>query len=321
MHKHSHGHSHGHKHPDDTEAKNDRYAQGQFSTWVSVAVNIILTIAQAIIGVLAQSQALVADAIHSLSDLLSDFVVLVANKHSQKGPDADHHYGHLRFETAASLVLGVLLLAVGLGMLWSAFNKLQNPEEIQKVHYVALVAGALTLVCKELLFRYLLRVGERVRSSMLIANAWHARSDAASSLVVVVGITANLMGLPIADPLAALIVGLMVGRMGWQFFHNAFSDLMDRAVDEETTQRIRDHLLATPGVYGLHDLKTRKLGDMIWVEVDLEMNARLTIAEGHDIAVEARRRVMANEAVLDVMTHFDPVQVDDNGNVVKPMST
>lgn len=321
MHKHSHGHSHGHKHPDDTEAKNDRYAQGQFSTWVSVAVNIILTIAQAIIGVFAQSQALVADAIHSLSDLLSDFVVLVANKHSQKGPDADHHYGHLRFETAASLVLGVLLLAVGLGMLWSAFNKLQNPEEIQKVHYVALVAGALTLVCKELLFRYLLRVGERVRSSMLIANAWHARSDAASSLVVVVGITANLMGLPIADPLAALIVGLMVGRMGWQFFHNAFSDLMDRAVDEETTQRIRDHLLATPGVYGLHDLKTRKLGDMIWVEVDLEMNARLTIAEGHDIAVEARRRVMANEAVLDVMTHFDPVQVDDNGNVVKPMST
>ena len=321
MHKHSHGHSHGHKHPDDTEAKNDRYAQGQFSTWVSVAVNIILTIAQAIIGVFAQSQALVADAIHSLSDLLSDFVVLVANKHSQKGPDADHHYGHLRFETAASLVLGVLLLAVGLGMLWSAFNKLQNPEEIQKVHYVALVAGALTLVCKELLFRYLLRVGERVRSSMLIANAWHARSDAASSLVVVVGITANLMGLPIADPLAALIVGLMVGRMGWQFFHNAFSDLMDRAVDEETTQRIRDHLLATPGVYGLHDLKTRKLGDMIWVEVDLEMNGRLTIAEGHDIAVEARRRVMTNEAVLDVMTHLDPVQVDDNGNVVKPMST
>ena len=321
MHKHSHGHSHGHKHPNDTEAQNDRYAQGQFSTWVSVAVNIVLTVAQAIIGVFAQSQALVADAIHSLSDLLSDFVVLVANKHSQKGPDADHHYGHLRFETAASLVLGVLLLAVGIGMLWSAFNKLQNPEDIQKVHYAALVAGALTLACKELLFRYLLRVGERVRSSMLIANAWHARSDAASSLVVVVGITANLMGLPIADPLAALIVGLMVGRMGWQFFHNAFSDLMDRAVDEETTQRIRDHLLATPGVYGLHDLKTRKLGDMIWVEVDLEMNGRLTIAEGHDIAVEARRRVMANEAVLDVMTHFDPVQVDDNGNVVKPMST
>ncbi|MFA5598502.1 MAG: cation transporter dimerization domain-containing protein, partial [Pusillimonas sp.] len=118
-----------------------------------------------------------------------------------------------------------------------------------------------------------------------------------------------------------LIVGLMIGRMGWQFFHNAFSDLMDRAVDDETEQRIRDHLLATPGVYGLHDLKTRKMGDMIWVEVDLEMDARLTIAEGHDIAVEARRRVMEHEAVLDVMTHFDPVQIDDNGNVVERSPT
>lgn len=316
MHKHDQGHRHSHH----SREANDRYAQGRFSTWVSVFVNIILTVAQAVIGIFAHSQALVADAIHSFSDLLSDFVVLVANKHSQKGPDADHHYGHLRFETAASLILGVLLLAVGAGMLWSAFNKLQTPEAIEKVHYAAIIAAVLTLACKELLFRYLLRVGERVRSSMLIANAWHARSDAASSLVVLVGIGANLLGLPIADPVAALIVGLMIGRMGWQFFHNAFSDLMDRAVDDETEQRIRDHLLATPGVYGLHDLKTRKLGDMIWVEVDLEMDARLTIAQGHDIAVEARRRVMEHEAVLDVMTHFDPVHVDDNGNIVERLT-
>ncbi len=316
MHKHDHSHRHAH-HAQDAR---DRYDQGRFSTWVSVVVNIILTVAQAVIGIFAHSQALVADAIHSFSDLLSDFVVLVANKHSQKAPDADHQYGHLRFETAASLVLGVLLLAVGAGMLWSAFNKLQTPEAIGKVHYAALIAAGLTLIFKELLFRYLLRVGERVRSSMLIANAWHARSDAASSLVVLVGIGANLLGLPIADPLAALIVGLMIGRMGWQFFHNAFSDLMDRSVDDETEQRIRDHLLATPGVYGLHDLKTRKMGDMIWVEVDLEMDACLTIAQGHDIAVEARRRVMVHEAVLDVMTHFDPVQIDGNGNVVEQAS-
>lgn len=286
-----------------------RYAQGQFSTWVSVVVNVVLTIAQAIIGVFAQSQALVADAVHSLSDLLSDFVVLVANKQGQKAPDADHHYGHLRFETAASLILGVLLLVVGIGMLWAAFSKLQDPALIPQVHWAALVAGILTLACKEWLFRYLLRVGERVRSSMLIANAWHARSDAASSLVVVVGIGANMMGFPMADPLAALIVGLMIGRMGWKFFYNAFSDLMDRAVDDDTEDRIRTHLLSTPGVQGVHDLKTRKLGDMIWVEVDLEMDATLTIAQGHDIAVEARRRVIENEPVLDVMTHFDPVDI------------
>ncbi len=289
-----------------------RQAAGRTSTLVSVAVNIILTALQAVVGILAQSQALVADAVHSFSDLVADAVVLVANAKGQKAPDADHPYGHLRFETAASMILGVLLLIVGAGMLWTAFTRLQNPADIPRVHYAALVVAVFTLVAKESLFRYMLRVGRRVRSSMLVANAWHARSDAASSLVVAIGIIANLAGFPMADPLAALIVGIFVGRMGWKFFWNSFSDLMDRAVDDETENRIRDHLLATPGVLGLHDLKTRKLGDMIWVEVDLEMDAGLTIAQGHAIAVAARQRVMDNEAVLDVMTHFDPVVAQPN---------
>lgn len=286
-----------------------RHRAGRTSTLVSVLVNTVLTIVQLLIGLFAHSQALVADAIHSFSDLLSDFVVLVANKHSQKAPDADHPYGHLRFENAASMVLGVILFSVGIGMLWAAFTKLQNPSGIATVHQVALIVAGITLVCKELLFRYLLKVGERVRSSMLIANAWHARSDAASSLVVAIGIGANIAGFPLADPLAALIVGLMVARMGVKFFIESFNDLMDRAVDEDTEGRIRKHLLSTAGVQGIHDLKTRKMGDMIWVEVDLEMDATLTIAQGHAIAVRARAKVMRNEQVLDVMTHFDPVDI------------
>lgn len=298
-----------------------RFSEGRFSTWVSVLVNLFLSVAQAIIGVLAQSQALIADSVHSLSDLLSDFVVLIANKHSQKAPDADHHYGHLRFETAASLALGVLLLAVAIGMLWAGINKLQDPSAIEPVHYAAVIAAAVTLVAKEGLFRYLLRVGQKVKSSMLIANAWHARSDAASSLVVLLGVGASVAGFPLADPIAALIVALMIGRMGWKFFYNSFSDLLDRAVDKETEARIRSHLLSTPGVEGLHDLKTRKMGDMIWVEVDIEMDSRLTIAQGHDIAVRARERVMENEDVLEVMTHFDPVDVSDPQRVEKKTKT
>ena len=287
----------------------ERQAAGHRSTLVSVAVNIVLTAVQLVIGVFAQSQALVADAIHSLSDLVSDGVVLIANKHSQKAPDADHPYGHRRFETAASLTVGALLLFVGLGMLWSSFTKLQTPGAIPEVHMAALVVALLALVSKEVLFRYLLRVAQRVRSTMLVANAWHARSDAASSLVVAVGIVANLGGFHLADPLAALIVGLMIVRMGWKFLFTAFNDLMDSAVDEETEGRIRNHLASTPGVQGVHGLKTRKLGDMIWVEVDLEMDGTLTIAQGHAIASEARKRVMRHEPVLDVMTHFDPVQM------------
>ena len=288
----------------------DRQAAGHRSTMVSVVINIVLTIVQLFIGLFAHSAALVADAVHSLSDLVSDGVVLVANKHSQKAPDADHPYGHRRFETAASLIIGALLLSVGLGMLWASFQKLQNPGLISEVHGSALAVALLALVAKETLFRYMLHVAKQVRSSMLAANAWHARSDAASSLVVAIGILANISGFPLADPLAALIVGLMIVRMGWKFFFVSFNDLMDQAVDEDTEKRIRDHLLSTPGVHGIHALKTRKLGDMIWVEVDLEMDGALTIAQGHAIATEARKRVMQYEPVLDVTTHFDPVAID-----------
>src|SRR5690554_1369738 len=208
----------------------ERQAAGHRSTLVSVAVNIVLTVAQLMVGLFAQSQALVADAIHSLSDLVSDGVVLIANKHSHKAPDADHPYGHRRFETAASLAVGALLLSVGIGMLWNSFTKLQRPDAVAEVHSVALIVALLALVTKELLFRYLLRVARRVRSTMLAANAWHARSDAASSFVVALGIVANLSGFHLADPLAALVVGLMIIRMGWRFFFRSFNDLMDSAV-------------------------------------------------------------------------------------------
>ncbi|WP_323016863.1 cation diffusion facilitator family transporter [Castellaniella sp.] len=285
----------------------ERQAAARRSTWISVWVNLLLTAAQMIIGLFAHSQALVADAIHSLSDLVSDGIVLFANKHSAKAPDADHPYGHLRFETAATLGIGLLLAIVGLGMLWRSFERLQAPDLIPVVHPVAFYVALLALLSKELLFRYLLRVAHRVRSTMLVANAWHARSDAASSLVVALGIGANLAGLPLADPLAALIVGLMIIRMGWKFSWQAFNDLVDRAADDETEQAIRTRILSTPGVRGIHDLRTRKMGDMIWVEVDIEMDGQLTIVEGHAIAVAARERVMADLPVLDVMTHFDPV--------------
>ncbi|OGB80753.1 MAG: cobalt transporter, partial [Burkholderiales bacterium RIFOXYC12_FULL_60_6] len=199
----------------------ERSAAAARSTWVSVAVNLVLTIAQIVAGVLSKSQGLIADGIHTLSDLVADFVVLFANHHSQKDADEDHPYGHQRFETAASLVLGALLLAVGLGMLWSAAIKLQSPESIATVHITALWVAAGALVAKELLFRYMLTVAKKVKSSMLVANAWHARSDAASSLVVGVGIIGNLMGYAILDPIAAAIVGFMVTRMGWSFSWDA----------------------------------------------------------------------------------------------------
>jgi cation diffusion facilitator family transporter len=232
--------------------------------------------------------------------------VLIAARHSRKGADDDHPYGHHRFETAASLALGALLLVVGVGMLWSAFGKLKTPESIAVVHVAALWVAGFTLVAKELLFRYMLAIAKRVKSSMLVANAWHARSDAASSLVVAAGIGGNLAGYPLLDPIAALIVGLLVARTGWSFAWDALHDLMDRAVDEEEVAAIHRTLAETAGVSGVHDVRTRKMGDMIVVDAHIEVDAALTVEQGHDIAVAARSRVMQRHRVLNLMTHVDP---------------
>ncbi len=308
-----------HDFAEDTEhTPQERAAAASRSTWVSVVVNLVLSTVQIVVGVWAKSQSLIADGIHSLSDLVADFVVLFANHHSQKDADEDHPYGHQRFETAASLVLGLLLLAVGVGMVWSAVVKLENPESVPQVHSVALWVAGGALVGKELLFRYMLAVAKKVKSSMLVANAWHARSDAASSLVVGVGIAGNLAGYPILDPIAALIVGFMVGKMGWEFGWDAMHDLMDRAVDEQEVQAIRQTLLDTPGVAGVHDVRTRKMGDMVVVDAHLEVDAQITVEEGHDIAVEARQRVMQRHRVLNLMTHVDPWRKPDRDHTVQP---
>jgi cation diffusion facilitator family transporter len=293
-------------HEDPQHSPQERAAAASRSTWVSVGVNLVLTVTQVTVGILAKSQGLVADGIHSLSDLVADFVVLFAGHHAKKDADEDHPYGHQRFETAASLVLGALLMGVGVGMLWSAFRKLEAPETVQQVHIIALGVAGAALVAKELLFRYMLSVAKRVKSSMLVANAWHARSDAASSLVVGIGIVGNLAGYPILDPIAALIVGFMVAKMGWEFGWDALHDLMDRAVDEAEVAAIRKTLEDTPGVQSVHDVHTRKMGDMIVVDAHIEVDSAITVEAGHDIAVVARQRVLQRHRVLNLMTHVDP---------------
>lgn len=279
----------------------------QRSLWLSVAVNVVLTLLQIVTGLWAGSQALVADALHSLSDLVADFVALLARRHSHKAPDDDHHYGHQRYETAASLALGLLLLGAGAGMLLGAGSKITSAMPLAPVHQAALWVALLTLLSKELLFRYMLKIASEVKSSMLVANAWHARADAASSLVVALGIAGNLAGYTWLDPLAAALVGFMVGKTGWGFAWDALHDLMDRAADADTVAAIRATLLATPGVQGVHDLRTRRMADQIQVDVHLEIDGNLTVHQGHDIAAAARLRVMSSQPVLDVMTHIDPV--------------
>lgn len=286
------------------------------STLVSAILNSVLMIAQIAVGIFAHSQALVADGVHSLADLISDFTVLLANCYSGAKPDADHNYGHSRYETVASLFLGALLLAVGFGMLWRAGMRLACFNTILPVHLSALVVALLVLVLKEWLFRYMLGEAQRVRSAMLIANAWHARSDAGSSFVVTIGIISSVAGLRLLDPIAAAIVGFMVARMGWTFGWDALQDLSDRALDEVATGNIHTLLLTTPGVRNVHKLRTRKMGDFALIDAHILVDSMISVSEGHYVAQLARARVLTDNRVIDALIHVDP----ENDTVAQPLT-
>ena len=277
------------------------------STWTSVTVNFFLVIFQIVVGFFSKSSGLIADGFHTLADMFSDLIVLITSKKSLNPPDDDHNYGHHRYENAVGLFLGVLLLFVGCAMIWSAGKKLENSDQIVAVHFTALYASIICLVVKELLFRYLLNIAKRAKSSLLMANAWHARSDAASSLIVAIGIIFNLLGYHSFDLIAAIIVGMMILKMGWTFSYEAIQALTDKAADTDEVEKIKKIILETPGVINVHDLRTRKVGDSIIADVHIEVKGTLTVAEGHDIAVEARNRVMRSSRVLNLMTHIDPV--------------
>ncbi|MHB1299522.1 MAG: cation diffusion facilitator family transporter [Burkholderiales bacterium] len=288
------------------EADSTRYRAARKSTLISIAVNLLLTLLQIVVGFFGRSQALMADGLHSFSDLLSDFLVLAANRHGNRSADEDHPYGHARIETATTLILGIMMGAMGLALLYAAGSRLQHPQQIQQVHVMTLWIALTTLLAKELLFRYMIAVAKRVRSQMLVANAWHSRSDAASSLVVSVGIAGNLAGYAFLDLLAAALVAFMIVRMGWQLGYEAFSELVDTGLSEGDLAEIRATIEATPGVIGLHELRTRKMGNQALVDAHILVDPRISVSEGHFIAESARSRILGHHDVLNVMVHVDP---------------
>jgi cation diffusion facilitator family transporter len=284
----------------------ERFAAAQKSTWVSIAINVLLTSLQMVGGFFAHSQALMADGLHSLSDLLSDVLVLFANRHGNRHADAEHPYGHARIETAATLILGTFLATLGVVLLVAAAMRLQHPEALRAVNPLALAIAVLALVAKEGLFRYMLAVAKRVRSQMLVANAWHARSDAASSLVVIVGVAGNLLGYTFLDLVAAAVVGVMIAHMGGKLALEAMAELIDTGLDAEEVEAIRQTLLNVHGVRGLHELRTRKMADNALVDAHIMVDPKISVSEGHYIAESARHAVLKNHHVMDVMVHIDP---------------
>lgn len=300
--------AHGHHHHAPARATPaDRAAEAQRATWVSVAVNLLMTVAQIVVGWFAHSQSLIAHGLHSFSDLLSDFLVIYASRQSAHPADAAHPYGHARVETAATLILGASLGLIGGGILWESGMRLQHVEVLVPVEMSALWVAIATVLSKEGLYRFLIRVAERQRSQLLIANALHTRADAASALVVVVGIGGALLGWGFLDLLAAALMGFMILRMGVVLAWGALKELIDTGLDESQVEAIRKTLLATPGVRGLHELRTRRMAHQALVDAHVQVDARISVSEGHRIAESARARVLREHPeVLDVLVHIDP---------------
>ena len=285
----------------------ERSALAQRATWVSVAVNLVMTVIQLIVGWLAHSQSLIAHGLHSFSDLLSDFLVIYASRQSAHPADQAHPYGHARVETAATLILGASLTLIGGGILWESGMRLQHVEVMPEIQMSALWVAIATVVSKELLYRYLIKVAESLRSQLLIANALHTRADAASALVVVVGIAGALMGWSFLDLLAAALMGFMILRMGAELAWGALKELIDTGLDESQVGGIRQTLLATPGVLGLHELRTRRMAHQALVDAHVQVDPRISVSEGHRIAELARAAVLLEHpAVIDVLVHIDP---------------
>lgn len=283
-----------------------RSREAQRATWVSVAINVVLTVCQIGVGLFSHAQSLVADGMHTLSDLLGDFMVMYASRHGANPADERHPYGHGRYETAASMVLGLVLAGVGAGFLLTAAVRLQSLDALPELHPAALWMALITLAGKEGLFRYMLAVAQRLRSPMLVANAWHARADAASSLVVSVGIGGSLAGYRFLEPLAAALVGFMILRMGALLAYEALRELIDTGVDPADVAKIHDTLSATAGVLDVHELRTRRMAHRVLVDAHVRVDPRISVSEGHRIAELARARVRSGfPDVLDVLVHVD----------------
>jgi len=283
-----------------------RYAVSRRVTLVSVFWNLMLTVAQVAIGLTGHSQALVADGMHTLSDFITDFMVLFALKHGRKDADEEHPYGHARFETAVTMILGIMLVVVGAGIAINAGIRLSTAQTFVVPSAMTLLIAVMTLIAKEGLYRYTMAIADRYGSNMLRANAWHHRSDALSSLIVAAGIGGSLLGFGYLDSVAAIIVALMVAKVGIDLAWQSLRELVDTGLSHDDLESIRKRILSISGVKALHLLRTRRVGGQALADVHIIVDDHVSVSEGHQISEAVRLRLINEIAPLtDVMVHID----------------
>ena len=274
---------------------------------VSIAGNAVLSLFKLLAGVLAHSGAMISDAVHSASDVLSSIIVIIGVKLSVRAPDKEHPYGHERFECVAAIVLAVVLAVTGLLIGYKAFGSIEGRGTQPMPGVLALVAAAVSIVVKEAMYWYTRFFGKRLNSASLMASAWDHRSDALSSVGALVGIAGARMGHPVMEPIASLVICLFMLKAAYDIFRDAMGKMVDRAADAETEKSLTDCVLSEKEVRGVDKLRTREFGSRIYVDLEIRLDGSMTLYDAHAIAERVHDRIEREfPSVKHIMVHVNP---------------
>lgn len=292
-----------------------REASARKITWQGLWLNIGLTAIKAFAGFWGNSSAMVADALHSLSDLISDFVVLLSFRFSCQPPDEKHNYGHGKFETLAAAILSLILSAVGFWLAWSGLNALIHTlhgDSLSRPGMIAIWAAVLSIVVKEILFRATLSVGKRIQSDAVIANAWHHRSDAFSSIASLLGISGARFlgeGWQILDPIAAIFVSYFILKVGLGILRGSMEDILESALSDDQQEEILSIASEVNGINEPHNLRTRKIGNIIAIDLHVRVHPEMIVREAHNRASEIERKLRDRfGAETFISIHIEPIK-------------
>lgn len=288
--------------------------EAQRITIYGAIIDIILGIIKVVIGVFAHSHALVVDGIHSFSDLFTDIFVILIAKYAHEEPDEEHPYGHGRFETLGTVAMGTILIGVSGIIAYENIVKLFVATSFVVPAWPAIIAALLSVILKEWAFWFQLKVGKKINSPLIIANAWHSRSDALSSLAVLIGLIFAMVGMPWLDVVMAIVVAIMIGKIGWDLLWSAVKDLVDTSLEPELVEKVKEKIMSVHGVKSMHNLRSRKVGDKAILDVNIEVPYHITASEAHEIATYVSVSVVKDiEEVIDVTVHVDVEDDSEEG--------
>ncbi|WP_216829113.1 cation diffusion facilitator family transporter [Alkalihalobacterium elongatum] len=290
-----------------------RYQKVKTGAWVGIIGNIILAIIKGVVGFLSNSRALIADAVHSASDVVGSVAVLIGVRAAKMPPDRDHPYGHGKAESIAAIIVAVLLFIVGVEIAIDAIKAFTEPIAVPKV--IAIYAVIFSIIVKEIMFRYKYHLGKKYRSEALITDAWHHRSDVFSSIAALLGIGGSIIGgavgipwLVYADPVAGLFVSILIVKMAWQLGSQSIHNTLDHVLHEEDTVDMKKAVTSVEGVLNLDEFLAREHGHYVIIDLKIAVNPDITVKEGHAIGKAVKKRLLEENHVHDVLVHINPYE-------------